>query len=301
MKSIVIYQPVVDAVNGTNTSIINFMKTFCNDYDINVVCDSGNIDVILEFSKYANVYMKFKEVIECDYLILNRYDVLPSTLLKIKSKTKPKQIIHCDFDYLNSQGKDYIKLPIMDVDYVCVSDIAKKGLEKVFKKKGIVIPNIVVKPIQRKWLRLCSATRCDESKGYPEMCKFARLLKKHGIDYIWDVYTNSQIFDEEGLFNVKKPLVNVDEYYCNYDYVVIFSRNDTFSFNIHTSLISGVPVLVTPFEAINGVVEDGKNGYILPYDMELNKTLINKIVKKIPKDFEYKELGGVELWKKMLK
>lgn len=301
MKSIVIYQPITDYVNGTNTSLLNFLKTFCDDYKITIVCDFGVIDVLLEFSKYADVIMELKEEIKCDYLILNRYDVKDSTLKFIKTKTKPIQMIHCDFNSMVNLKENFDNLPNMNVDYICVSECSQKGLKDVFNKDSIVIPNIVSKPIQRKWLRICSATRLSDSKGYEEMCAFARLLKKYNIDYVWDVYTSSTIKDEERLFNFKKPIMNISEYYCNYDYIAQFSKSESFSYTMYEALSASIPVLVTPFPNAQLEIENGVNGYILPFDMKLNKSQINKIVTKIPKDFKYEQTGVKDLWIEILK
>ena len=59
----------------------------------------------------------------------------------------------------------------------------------------------------------------------------------------------------------------------------------------------GTPVISTDFPSVYESVENEKNGYIL--DMNLKNLDIDKIVNRIPKNFEYKEKCTEEDWIKL--
>ena len=86
-----------------------------------------------------------------------------------------------------------------------------------------------------------------------------------------------------------------------YDYVVQLSDTESFCLTMYEALQNHVPVLVTPFPNATLDIKNGKNGYILPFDMKLTEKDIKKIVNNIPKNAEYEQEGVVDKWKEILK
>ena len=184
--------------------------------------------------------------------------------------------------------------------YISVSECARESFKREYKRDSVVIPNII--KVDKYRLRLLSCTRLSEEKGFNRMCQLCDLLDKYEIPYTWDVYgTNPLNYESHGNMVLHKPIKDAQRIMPNYDYVVQLSDTESMCITMYESLMQGVPVLVTPFpNAVDDIV-NGKNGYILPYDMKLSETDIKNIVEKKPKNVSYEQKGVIELWKKILK
>ena len=71
-----------------------------------------------------------------------------------------------------------------------------------------------------------------------------------------------------------------------------------YSYFINECLQYGTAMITTDFDSAYESVVDGENGYILK--MDLSNLDINKIVNKIPKNFEYTPKTTVESWTSLL-
>jgi glycosyltransferase involved in cell wall biosynthesis len=60
-----------------------------------------------------------------------------------------------------------------------------------------------------------------------------------------------------------------------------------------------VPCIVTNWGGADEIIKDGKNGYILPMEVEAYPQYVDKIVDKIPK-VEYRDLSTVKDWVKLI-
>lgn len=72
-----------------------------------------------------------------------------------------------------------------------------------------------------------------------------------------------------------------------------------YSYFINECLQYGTAMITTDFDSAYESVVDGENGYILK--MDLSNLDINKIVNKIPKNFEYTPKTTVESWTSLLR
>ena len=82
--------------------------------------------------------------------------------------------------------------------------------------------------------------------------------------------------------------MNIVDYIANADYLVQLSDNEGYCYAVVEALTAGVPVIVTDCPVFKELgLEDGKNCYILPFDMQ--NVNVNKIYNNIPK-FTYTQL-----------
>ena len=133
------------------------------------------------------------------------------------------------------------------------------------------------------------------------MCQLCDLFDKYGVAYQWDVYgTNPLKKANYGNMKFLGSIKNAQRIMPNYTYVAQLSTTESFCLTMYESLMQGTPVLVTPFPNALQDIENGKNGYILPFDMKLLKKDILNIAEKIPKNVSYEQKGVEELWKKIL-
>ena len=69
-----------------------------------------------------------------------------------------------------------------------------------------------------------------------------------------------------------------------------------YSYSLIEALQCQVPVIITNFKVASEVVEDGKNGYIIPMDLNYDW---NKLL-TIPKLGKYKEKSSEQDWLEIL-
>lgn len=298
MKKLIILHQDFLKIGGIETFITNFCKAFYKDYDITLVCPYIYYNNALILSDYVDIRCELDEELECDYCILTSLFINEYFLEKIKYK-KIYRMIHCDLTEMNKIWNKKQEITHLDIDHITVSECSRKGLKDGYGVDSIVIPNLIEVSKKTKLLRLCSATRLTSEKGFERMKLLCDLFEKYNIPYTWDVYTNKALNNYKNMF-IKESMVNVSSIYSNYDYVVQLSTSESFCFTMYESLMENVPVLVTPFPNALEEIKNGKNGYILPFDMNVSKELVLDIYNKIPKNVSYSQTGVKEKWKKIL-
>lgn len=307
MKKIILYTHHFSDIGGTETFIINFVKLFHDLFNITVITEYIGLDNLKSLSKYVPVITELTEEITCDALIINSNAVSMNTLNLVK-RGHAYRVMHLDMKEMNKvYGTKYYLQEIPDSEWISVSQSSHDGLLEEYGIESIIIPCITVPSSEnKKLLRLCSATRLTEEKGYKRMKKLCDIFELYNIPYVWDVYTQA---NKRGKVprSYKNMVCRVSKkdicsYYNNYDYVVQLSDTESFCYTMYESLINGIPVLVTPFPNAKADIKDGKNGYILPFDMNIDEKLVHKIYSEIPTNIEFKpEVNPVDLWKKLLK
>ena len=301
-KKIVLLQHYFNEIGGIETFLINFCKVFHKDYDIKLVCRSIGINNALILSDYVDVICEPIEEITCDICIVTSVLVDEKTFPFIKYK-KLFHMIHSDWTemkkFWNWEFKSYDK----NTKYISVSETAQKSFIREYNHDSVVIPNILTEIKPKKILRLISATRLTTEKGYGRMVQLCKLFEKYNIPYEWTVYaTNPYRVEPYGNMVIKKPIQGISELFTNYDYVVQLSDTESYCYTMYEALIQGVPVLLTPFPNAIEEIDDGENGYLLPFDMNLTKDNIEYIYNNIPKvSSKYKQKGIKELWENILK
>lgn len=299
MKKIVLLQHFFNDIGGIETFLFNFCKTFADDYELTLVCRDISFDNAIAISKYANVICEPNQEIECDICLITSV-LVDTPIFKLIKYKEIYQMVHSDWTAMKKFWRWDFKEYDPNTKYISVSECARDSFKREYKRDSVVIPNLIL--VDKVRIRLLSCTRLSEEKGYTRMCKLCDLFEKYNIPYIWDVYgTNPLNYLEYGNMKLHKPIKNAQQIMPNYDYVVQLSDTESMCITMYESLMQGVPVLVTPFPNATDEIVNGKNGYILPFDMELTKANVMKIVNKIPKDVSYEQKGVVEAWKKILK
>lgn len=303
MKKVVLCQHYFNIVGGIETFIINFLKTFYKDYDITLLCRTIDKKQALSLSKYATVICEPLETIECDICIITSVLVDKDNLKYVKYK-KMYQMIHSDWSEMKKFWNWKFESYDPKAKLISVSEAAKNSALKEFGKESIIIPNLLYKEnlSNKRPLRLLSLTRLTEEKGYKRMKQLCDLFEKYDISYIWDVYgTNALNYENYKHMYLHKSITGDTSILIkNANYVVQLSDTESFCYTMYESLMYGVPVLVTPFPNAKVEIEDGENGYILPFDMKLTKKQILDIYNKIPQNAKYEQTGVKEAWIKVL-
>lgn len=172
-----------------------------------------------------------------------------------------------------------------DADFIVnVSEASKESFDKE-AKNGMVIHNPITKTDKRA-LILVSATRIpapDKGEYEQRMRILADRLNEAEIPFIWFNFSEGHLNNApRGFINIPKEM-DIQPYIAKADYLVQLSNSEAWSYSILEALINNTACLVCPFpSAYEMGIEDGKNGYIIPFDMGFD---VHKLL-EIPK-FEY--------------
>ena len=288
---VILFVKSLNIVGGIETFIYNFAKAMKNDYDIALLIKNISPEQFAKISSQIQI-VKYDELKQytCDTLIMLRIlDSIPSNVIYEKSiqmchatKTNPQWHISQDTDYI-----------------VNVSEVSKKTFENE-AEKGIVIHNLADFDTKEA-LFLVSATRIpapDKGANEKRMMTLANMLIAADIPFIWMNFSEGRLENApKGFYNMGLYL-NVADFIAKADYLVQLSDHEAYSYSILEALTNRTPVICTPFpSAYEQGVEDGKTGYIVPFDMNFD---VKKLL-KIPKfEYSYDNEGIKKQWKELL-
>lgn len=182
--------------------------------------------------------------------------------------------------------------------FVGVSFYSKNEVIKEFgiqiKKKSIVIFNgLKIEKFKKKTNfgftnKFIVASHLRKDKGIQDLI-FAvnNLDEQYKKNLIIDVYGNGYYEDElkfmvtnfslSNIFNFKGSVSNLNEIYCDYDFLVHPSHGETYCFSVIESLVSGLPVITTKNQGnVLGLIEENRNGFLFEVGKNDELTLILK-------------------------
>jgi len=296
---IVLYDKIV-RIGGVYTFDLNFAKHFHKEHDLLYVYEAGDPPQIEGIRKYATIIKNTGQPIECDICI---YSSLTRGGHKIKAK-KYIQMLHADLAFWNIK-----KYKPTDVDlHIAVGQSVADSFKEHNGMDSIVIPNLLAKPELSKVLRLVTASRLSKGKGIGRIVKMAKALRANGVKFIWELYgRGSKISLNDMLYDLTyvPEVIHMGEHsdvqnYMQYaDYIVQLSDSEGFCYSIHEALQIGKPVIVTRWQGVEKVVEDGVNGHIL--EMDLSNLDTDKICNSIPKNVKLDLSENTQQWGEVLK
>ena len=303
---VIIYQKLLYKIGGIETWGLNLAKIF-EDRDITFVFSQADGIQLMEFARYANVIIDDgNREYECDVFISANYDGGAVILDRIRAK-KYYQTIHSDFEALkkvNGWTNFELNLDPRFDRIISASETAQKGLKSGFGYESVVITNPLTK-LEGKPLIFLTLSRASEEKGISRMVEMARRFEGSGKRFIWLVCSTLENTDRDVMSAIKsvpEMVIVQPQFYSKYlmyaaDYVVQLSDTEAYCYSVHEALATGVPVITTPFEQAKKIVEHGKNGYIVDFD--LHDLDVDTIFNKIPDNFIYEEKVSPK-WKEVL-
>ena len=181
----VLYFPNFNSIGGIETFCYEFGLKYGKDYDITVLFQRGDAEMMRKISKVCRVirYRDGDEII-CDVFIFGYgHEIIEHVQAK-----RIIQTFHADYicRHLNPCFDERI------TDRFGVADNTTNGIREHYEwAKDIVTmynPYTVKKP--RKVLNLVSATRLTPEKGYERMITFADALDRAEIPFRWTIFTD---------------------------------------------------------------------------------------------------------------
>lgn len=288
---VVLYINQTNIIGGLDTFTLNFAKIMSKHYDITFVVNSCDDSVVKKIGKYIRVIKGHPQMkIVCDTLIMLRIlDKLPQNI------TYRKSIQMCHACRTNNQWH----IP-QNTDYIVTVSQASKDSFEEEGKRADVIHNLIAEN-DRKALLLVSATRipaADKGKNEQRMMKLAEMLNANDIPFIWLNFSDGKLQNApKGFYNMG-VYSDIMPFIAKADYLVQLSDCEAWSYAILEALTQNIPVLVCPFaSAYEMGIEDGKNGYILPFNMNFD---VNKLLTVPSFEYEYDNKAIVKQWRELL-
>lgn len=217
-----------------------------------------------------------KSKVECNNLFVNfNKEILDYAIVHNKTYC----VLHGDYKDMVKRGQLGKKLlPIDDrVDeYIGVSQTV---CDSWYELTGIIAslsynPITLQKPLRE--LRICSAQRLSAEKGKERIIKLCKELDKYclknGYTYSYDIYTNDygnnilKTLTQNEHITIKKPRIDVNRLFINYDYFVQLSDNEGYCYSIVEALCRGVQCVVTPVPVFKELGLNKSNSITLEFD-----------------------------------
>lgn len=272
----VFYFRFLNKIGGIETFFYYLAKKY-QDWDITIYYLDGDINQINRLKKYVRVKQYNGEQIECDKAFFNfNLDIIEN----VKAK-EYIQIAHGDYKAMGVKPNTHKKI----TKYLGVSKQACNTYKEVTGYDTELVYNPIEIDEPKKILNLISATRLTAEKGKNRIKKLASILDKAQIPYIWTIFTDDINAINNPNIVYMKPRLDIINYIANADYLVQLSDNEGYCYSVVESLCVGTPVIVTDVPVFKEIGVNGKNGFILDFD--LKDVPIKKIYNGLPK-FEYK-------------
>lgn len=290
----IIWLPSFNIIGGTEQFVFEVAKKY-SDYDIAVITHGGDSKQMARLRKYVPVYkllkgMKFK----CKKLFTN-WD---TEILQYVEAEERIQLIH-------GMYKTQRIKPNPDKDmtaYMGVSNIAAEEFRELtgLETGMIYNPLTITEQDKEPVLFLISCTRLTEEKGRDRMIQLMNYLDSTGIKWLWLIFTNDTRVIKHKNVAFMQPRLDIRPYIQmikGKGYGVQLSSAEGDCYFARECEAFGIPLLVTPLPSFKEQgLEDGKNCYFLPFDMNIEDK-IEKIINKIP---SYKPYIRDDKWDEML-
>ena len=258
----VFYFNTLNSIGGIETFFWNLGKKYGKDFDITLFYRSGDPAQIERLSQFIRV-RRFREgmKIRCK----RAFVCFNTDIMDDIEADEYYQMLHGDYVSLGVYPQYHYKVQ----KYISVSETVRDAYQKGRGEDSIVSYNPFVPVKPRKVLNLVSATRLTPDKGLNRMIALADALDAANIPYLWTVFTDVPRPSKNPNVIMMKPKLNVIDYIANADYYVQLSNAEGYCYSVVEALSVGTPVIVTDFKVIHEIgVENGKNGWVLPMNME---------------------------------
>ncbi len=296
---ILLYHSYLSKMGGVETFTYNFCYLFKDYFDITVLYINGNkkrIELMRNLVKLSR-YDKNKTYNTDIYIRNSVWGLIPKNI----NYKYAIEMRHADYKYLLKIGQLGIQYKPAGIDHIvaCSKHVAKMS-DEIFGDDPKVLYNPVLPLMKIKRVyHFVSFMRVSKSKGLDRMNTFYNMLKQANISFEWNIFTNTNYkskVDEIHFWKARQGLENYIDYLNDADYSVLLSDSEGCPYQVLESLQYNTPVIATDIPSIHELIEHGKNGYIIPLNMDFD---IN-IIKDIPEVYNYYGTENNNKWLKYL-
>lgn len=288
--NVVIYAENIYSIGGIETWIYYICKRY-NLGQITVLYKKGDIAQLKRLEKVVDLEVYNGQLINSKKLIF----VAPVYMNQgLYERAEKKYLVnHCN--YGDPENTEIFELPEFDMIYA-VSDVCKESCKKRMAGEILTLYNPVEIERPKHVLRLISACRWSKDKGSEQMLKFAEMLDKAGIGFVWLIFTDSKPEKHHPNMFFMPPRLDLGSIMATSDYGVQFTKREAFGLFPVECLKCGTPVILTDLEVFREIGIDEKNAFF--YDWDMNGADVKELL-KIPK-VKYTPPSSDELYKELL-
>ena len=256
-------------------SFAYYMAKKYKDYDIMVLCRSGDINQLERIREFCPAQIWRGEKIDCEQMIIN----CDTYALDYLEHGEVTMVVHADYSqpcYKQFPNFTHPKITriVGITKYIC------KMMKDKFNIDCELSYNPLVVEKKTKPIIIVSATRLSAIKGGWRMQKIADELTRQNVDFIWYIFTvdNDCIFNDNVIF--MKPRLDVYRWIAMCDLFIQVSTTEASSYSIDEALSYGKQVVVTPLPYLNekGIV-DGENAIVLNFDCSNIENVVERMKK----------------------
>ena len=262
MNTNLFYFKQLNSIGGIETFFYNLAQKYGKDFDITILYKEGDREQVRRLAKYVRV-KKYKDGdrVRCK----RAFCAFNTDILDYIDADEYYQMLHGDYRALGVLPQKHDKLQ----HYVACSEVVRDAYVDVTGKVAEVSYNPFVPQKPRKLLRLISATRLTPDKGWNRMLQLAKAFDDADIPYQWDIYSDTRKAVDNPNITIHPPRLDIIDYIGAADYFVQLSDAEGYCYSVVEALCAGTPVIVTDFKVAHEIgVVNGKNGWILPMNME---------------------------------
>lgn len=308
-KTLGIYISNWNAIGGVESFVENFCKRMNRHYTITLLFDwAEDSSLLFEMAKYVDVVRMQKEQYNFDYFINSTaWGRTPYNNIKAG---KVIQVVHADYRHVIATWNFKYVRHEKTTHHVCVGELVKESFEIATPHKcDAIIYNLLDNTIElepktkNKVLHLVTMSRLSGEKGFKRMLLLANELDIKKIPYIWNVYGNTSHSFAKGIVSSFKDCPNVFfrgvtrepfKEINKADYLVQLSDTEGFAYSVFEAIQVKTPCIITPFASGKEQIQNGVNGWVVPFDMkniEFESILRNDLIME-----ELKEPGSEKSW-----
>ena len=287
----IFYMPYLNVIGGTEQFVYEIAKKY-SKYDIAVIYKTGHEKQLQRLRRLIPIYQYTGQKFKCVNLFCN----YATDICKQVQAEHYIQVIHAM--YKTNRVKP-VNEPLIQ-RYLAVSEIAKKEYEELTGIECEVVRNpLTFTPEDKqKPILLVSATRLTPEKGKDRMIELARYLDTTGVKWLWLIFTNDTCVIDHKNIAYMKPRLDIRPFLQIATYGVQLSDCEGDCYFTRECEALGIPLLITPIESFKEQnLEEGKNCYYLPFNMQIDRDKLDKIINKIP---QYKPYIREDKWEDIL-
>ena len=247
----------INSIGGVESFFYYLVKKY-NDIDILIVYKSSDPRQLKRLNKYVRTLQFNSQRFKCDKAFFN-YD---TSIIDYVTAREYVQIIHADYKYRKLLHLSNALHPKIS-RFLGVSRLACESFESVMKKPCELCYNPLSLDAPKKVIRLVSATRLTQEKGYDDMLEFASCLERMKQPYLWLVFTNDSRISEHKYMITMPPNLDITPFIADADFLVQLSTCESFSYSVVESLSLNTPVIVKNLPVFHEIGLNDKNSIII--------------------------------------
>lgn len=305
----VFYIRSLNCIGGVEQWMYYIGKHYGKRKDMVMIYDNGDKEQIIRLTNHCKAILYDGQKVKCENAIFSyHFDII--------GNIEAKNYYHFIHGNIEAVKKIYPNMEMLPPPQITkqysVSNITRDGYKKVYGIDTEVFYNIVDIDTPRKLtdeenpfynkqgLKLITASRLlDEIKGFEYMEIIAKKLNEANIPFTWVCFSDKPTKAVDNNFVFLRPNLDITPYIKEADYLVQTSKDESYGYSIVESLMLNVPVIVTNIPVLKELgVEDGKQGYVLNFDM--SNLDVNKINNERPIVKGYKPPMDFDKWEEIL-